>query len=65
MSGATTYILAVKDLTSGNKFMDDVNIGNTTSYTIPSYRIIAGLSYKIALGAKNGYEEALVVSHVE
>ncbi|NPV29405.1 MAG: fibronectin type III domain-containing protein [Firmicutes bacterium] len=57
VSGATTYLLAFKDLTSGMKYLDDQDVGNRTSYTISTGLIMPGHSYKIALCAKNDAEE--------
>jgi hypothetical protein len=53
VAGASFYKLAVKDLDENIKFINDVNIGNITSYTISSSEIKPGHSYRIALGAIN------------
>ena len=58
VEGASYYKLAVKDLDDNNKFMNDVNIGNVTEYTIASRYIKPGHRYQVALGAYNANTNA-------
>ncbi len=48
-SGASSYRIAVRDLTTNNLIVTETNVGLNTSYTITSSKFISGHQYRVAV----------------
>ncbi|HWI64595.1 MAG TPA: fibronectin type III domain-containing protein [Symbiobacteriaceae bacterium] len=57
VQGAQYYLVAVRNLTTGESIVYDENVGSRTSYTLPGWRLTEGQSFRIAVGAVAGNEQ--------